>query len=142
MFTDIVGLYRLAITELRYGVFFVDFKYRKGMRSVEVINIEFMDLSDELMRQHLPMPNMAFFEAVTPLNENYNQIFKHWEIDILVTTRNFHMFQVNCFFDAAGKLVDHQIIRVFYRYGFYETSNYVKSFDGYFAVVQKVPFMY
>lgn len=34
MFTDIVGLYRLAITELRYGVFFVDFKFTKGMRSV------------------------------------------------------------------------------------------------------------
>lgn len=83
---------------------------------------------------------MAFFEAVTPLNEFYNSIFKHWEIDILITTRNFHMFQVNCMFDEAGKLVDHRIERVFYRYGFYETSNYVKSFDGYFAVVQKIPF--
>ena len=52
------------------------------------------------------------------------------------------MFQVNCFFDEAGKLVDHRIVQFFYRYGFYETTNYVKSFEGYFAVVQKVPRIY
>ena len=54
------------------------------------------------------------------------------------------MFQINCFFDQAGKLVrnDDDIVKFFYRYGFYETSNYVKAFDGYFAVVQKIPLIY
>lgn len=61
---------------------------------------------------------------------------------MIVTTRGFHLLQLNCFFDHAGKLVDHKISRVYYRYGFYETSNYVKSFDGYFAIVQKVPVLY
>ena len=39
MYTNITDLYRLAITELRNGVFFVDFRWKKGMRSVEIINI-------------------------------------------------------------------------------------------------------
>lgn len=100
-----------------------------------------MDLGEELTAQHLPMPNMAFFEAITVVQEYYNAAFKYWEIDFVVTTRNFHIFQVNTFFDKAGKLVDHRIEHVHYRYGFYETSNYVKSFDGYFVVVQKVPIL-
>jgi len=28
------------------------------------------------------------------------------------------------------------------RYGFYEVNNYIKSWDGYFAVVQKVPILW
>jgi hypothetical protein len=32
-------LYRLAITELRYGVFFVDFRWRRGMRELEITKI-------------------------------------------------------------------------------------------------------
>lgn len=90
------------------------------------------------------MPNMAFFEAISVINEFYNSAFRYWEIDFVITTRNFHMFQLNCFFDRAGKLVrnDDDIVKVFYRYGFYETSNYVKAFDGYIAVVQKVPYIY
>lgn len=46
VWTNVSDLYRLAITELRYGIFFVDFKWTKNMRSVEIINIEFVDLKE------------------------------------------------------------------------------------------------
>lgn len=49
------------------------------------------------------------------------------------------MFQVNCYFDRTGTLVDHKIVKFFHRYSYYETTNYIKSFDGYFAVAQKLP---
>ena len=50
-----------------------------------------MDLREELLKAHLPMPNMAFFEAVSVLKMFYNSGFKMWETDLIVTTRNFHM---------------------------------------------------
>ena len=101
-----------------------------------------MDLREELLKAHMPMPNMAFFEAVSVLNQFYNSGFKMWETDLIVTTRNFHMFEVKCHFDKTGTLLDHDITHVYYRYGFYETSNYIKTFDGYFAVTQKIPLIY
>ncbi len=85
------------------------------------------------------MPNVAYFEAVTAVTVFYDPMFKYWDVDLVVTTRNFHIFQVNCWFDKSGSLVDHKIAKVFYRYAYYETSNYIKTFDGYFAVVQKLP---
>lgn len=139
VFTNESEIYRLAITELRNGVFFVDFKWRRGMREIEVVKVEFLDLRQELFNDHLPMPNMAFFEAVTVATQYYDPMFKYWDVDLIVTTRNFHIFQVNCNFDRTGSLLYHKIAKIFYRYGYYETTNYIKTFDGYFAVVQKIP---
>lgn len=87
---------------------------------------------------------MAFFEATSVVKQTYISLFKHWEIDFVITTRNFHLLQINHFFDEAGKLIRNRdyIVRIFYRYGFYETMNYVKVFDGYIAVVQKLPSLY
>lgn len=85
---------------------------------------------------------MAFFESVTVSNMHYDSTFKYWEVELIVTTRNFHIFQVNCNFDQTGTLTEHKIAKVFYRYGYFETTNYIKSFDGYFVVVQKLPVMY
>lgn len=56
-----------------------------------------------------------------------------------MTTRNFHIFQVDINFDQTGTMLYHKISKVFYQYGFYQTSNYIKTFDGYFAVAQKLP---
>lgn len=47
-----------------------------------------------------------------------------------------------CTFDKTGTLLNPKITHVYYRYGFYETSNYIKAFDGYFAIVQKIPILY
>ena len=61
---------------------------------------------------------------------------------MIVTTRNFHIFEVLTNFDPTGSLQHPKINHVYYRYGFYETTNYLKVFDGYFAVVQKIPILY
>jgi hypothetical protein len=42
-------------------------------------------------------------------------------------------------FDKTGTIVDRKLLKMFYRYGFYETTNYVKSFDGYFVLMHKIP---
>lgn len=88
------------------------------------------------------MPNNAFFEAVTVSKYYYDPTFKYWDAEVIVTTRNFHIFQMDCTFDQTGTLLTHKISKVFYRYGYYETTNYIKTFDGYFAVVQKLPVTY
>ena len=67
----------------------------------------------------MPMPNMAFFEAVSVLKYLYDPTFKYWETDIIVTTRNFHMFELKCNFDKTGSLQTHVITHVYYRYGFF-----------------------
>ena len=52
------------------------------------------------------------------------------------------MFQFNFHFDKTGTILESTLGQVFYKYGFYETSNYIKQFDGYFAVVQTLPTIY
>ena len=39
VYTNLTGIYRLVITELQNGLFFVDFKWTKGRRSVEITKI-------------------------------------------------------------------------------------------------------
>jgi hypothetical protein len=103
--------------------------------------VTFFNLADELTNLHLPMPNMAFFTAVTVNKETYDPVFKYWNTEIIVATYNFHSFLVNFQIDRTGTVASHQISRVFYRYGFYENENYIKAFDGYFAIGQRLPTM-
>ena len=91
------------------------------------------------MKLHLPLPNLAFFTAVSVTHEYYDKQFNYWQTEVVVVTSNFHSFQVNLHIDQTGTVVSHNIARVFYRYGFYEAENYIKSFDGYFAVGQRLP---
>ena len=58
-----------------------------------------------------------------------------------MATSNFHSFQINLHIDKTGTIATHEIVKVFYRYGFYENENYIKAFDGYFAIGQKLPIM-
>jgi hypothetical protein len=62
-----------------------------------------------------------------------------YSLDIIVTTNKYHSFLLNLKFDKAGALLSFVIARVFYRYGVYETENYLKTLDRYFAIVQKAP---
>lgn len=41
--------------------------------------------------------------------------------------------------DKTGTVVSHDIVKIFYRYGFYQSENYIKTFDGYFAIGQRLP---
>lgn len=138
-FTNQTGVYRLIISELRNGLFVVDFKWTKGRKSVEILKVEFIDLAEELVKLHLPLPNMAFFTAVAINKEYFDATFNYWQTEVIVATSNFHSFLINLHIDKTGTVVSHEISRVFYRYGFYEAENYIKAFDGYFALGQRLP---
>lgn len=45
-FTNQTQLYRIILTEIRHGIFIVDFKWTRGRKSVEITKIEFLKLSD------------------------------------------------------------------------------------------------
>lgn len=60
----------------------------------------------------------------------------------MVTTQSFHTFQIDCHFDNSGALNSHKITKAYYNYGFYEAENYIKSFDGYFALAYVLPTIY
>lgn len=92
-------------------------------------------------RNHVPLPNAAFFTAIAINKEYYDTRFGYWQSEVIVVTSNFHTFQVNLHIDKTGTVVAHEIAKIFYRYGFYETNNYIKTFDGYFAVGQRLPTM-
>ena len=68
--------------------------------------------------------------------------FGYWEVDIVISMRNFHMLQFGLHISNNGQVLSNETKGVFMRYGFYETQNYIKSFDGYFAIVQKVPILW
>ena len=46
-------------------MFFVDFKWSKGRKSIEIMKVEFIDLNKLMIKENLHMPNDAFFEAIT-----------------------------------------------------------------------------
>jgi hypothetical protein len=49
---------------------------------------------------------------------------------------------VNCLFDQTGTLVEHKIVKIYSGYGFYQATNYIKAFDGYFAVLFRLPIFF
>ena len=92
IYTNITNTYRLVITEIFNGLFFVDFTWTKGRKSVEITSIEFYDMRSELNKLHLPLPNNAFFQAVTVHEMYHDPLFKYWEVNLIVTTKDFHIF--------------------------------------------------
>lgn len=106
-FTNISGTYRLVITELRNGLFVVDFRWTRGRKSVEILKVEFINLKEELVRIHMPLPNAAFFTAVAINKEYYDAKFGYWQTEVIVVTSNFHSFQVNLHIDKTGTIATH-----------------------------------
>lgn len=56
-----------------------------------------------------------------------------------MSIRNFHTVEVQVFIAADHKVLLAELVHVYYRYSFYESSNYIKSLDGYFALIYKLP---
>jgi len=56
-----------------------------------------------------------------------------------VTTRNFHTLKFDFHIDKTGTVLDSFLSKVFYRFGYYEVYNYIKAFDGYFALINDLP---
>jgi hypothetical protein len=140
-FTNLSNTYRLVITELRSGFFVVDFRWTRGRKSVEILKVEFIDMVEEMNRIHVPLPNAAFFTAIAINKNTYEANFSYWRTQVIVTTSNFHSFQVDMHIDRTGTVVSHEISKIYYRYGFYESQNYIKAFNGYFAIAQRLPTM-
>ena len=87
----------------------------------------------------MPLPNNAYFNAIAVTEEFYDSIWGYWQLDVVVAVMNYHSFEVNFHIDKTGSVLYHSITKVYYRYGFYQNQNYIKSFDGYFAIPQRLP---
>ena len=76
--TNDSSIYRLAITETKRGMFFVDFRFTKGRQSLEIIKVSFVDLNKVMAADNLHMPNLAFFWGLAITNEHYDMTYKFW----------------------------------------------------------------
>ena len=119
----------------------LDFKWVRGRKSVEIIKVEFINLKEELIKINYPLPNMAHFTAIAITKEHYNDVYGYWQTELVIVTSNFHNFELTLHIDKASAVVIHEITKIYYRYGFYESENYIKAFDGYFATAQRLPTM-
>ena len=68
VFTNDSSIYRLAITETKHGLFFVDFRFTRGRQSIEIIKVQFIDLNKIMTVDNLHMPNLAFFWGLAITN--------------------------------------------------------------------------
>lgn len=57
----------------------------------------------------------------------------------MITTGHFHTLQFNFHIDKSGHVLEADLTKIYYRYGYYEIPNYIKSFDGYFAIIHNLP---
>lgn len=84
------------------------------------------------------MPVDATFLAVSHTGFKYNPVFEME--NILVTTNGFHNFEITIIYDQKGHIISQILHRVYYRYGYYTTTNYVKTTDlGYMAISYLIP---
>lgn len=71
------------------------------------------------------MPIDAQFLAVTLSSKQHND---YLEVEnIIVTTDKYHNFEITLVYDDNAQILACHIHRVFYRYGWYEAANLVKS---------------
>jgi len=140
--TNSTELYRLFITELDHGLFVIDFNWLPGYDEVNTLHISFINLREMMLNESLPLPNSATFQAVTVIAESYDAKNQNWLLDLIVSIRNFHNVHLQVFVGPDHKVLHSEIKHIYYRYSFYESTNYLKSFDGYFATVQRIPTAY
>jgi len=62
--------------------------------------------------------------------------------NILIVTKGYHNLEVSISYDKQDKVTAAVLHRVYYRYGFYETYNEVKTISGYVAIGYTLPSSY
>ena len=62
--------------------------------------------------------------------------------NVLVTTYGFHNFEVTIIYDDDSHVISTVLHRVYYRYAFYNTINYVRAADEYVAIGYLIPPIY
>lgn len=93
-----------------------------------------------LQKSGLHMPSDATFQGITFVGLEFNP---HVEMErILITTKGYHQFEVTIAYDESDHISSTILHRVYYRYGFYNAYNYVKSISGYIAVGYTLPNIY
>lgn len=132
-------MFRLLVTEVRYGLFLVDFKWANGRDELTIVKTNFINIKELLGNISYPLPNDAHFAAVSVLNEVYNGPSEYWLLDVVVSIRGFHSVELNILVDKSGTVLESRITKLYQRYAYYQSTNYLKAFDGYFSVVQMLP---
>ena len=137
MYDGYDNTYRLYVTEITSGLFVLDFAHKFGSRELEIITMNYVDLNKILQANGFHMPNDAIFLTVTHTSFIYNQYLEME--NILVTTTNFHSFEFTLIYDSNGHIISTILHRVYYRYGYYTTRNYVRAGNGYMAISYIIP---
>lgn len=124
--------YRLFVTEVKGGLFIASFDWLKGYPEISMRSVDYLDLGEILNSNGLYLPNDASYSAVTHLRVVQSQ---HFEIDsVVVVCSNYHTFEFNLLYQSDGRLQNAFLNKVYYRYGFYRTYNFVKAWNGFLAV--------
>ena len=117
--------YRLYVTEMNNGLFVIDFNHTFVHNEIQVLATNYIDLNEVLEKNNFHMPLDAHFLAVTFLSVEDNP---HLEVEsILVTTNKYHNFEFQIVYDDNAQVLACHLHRVYYRYGWYEAANIVKS---------------
>jgi hypothetical protein len=121
------------------GLFTVHFSYVPGSKEINIKQTSFLDLNALLARYNYSMPASSLFLGVRIVDFYYDRHFDYEEVQLLVTTSNFHSFVLNISYDSHGVQIDARLTAVLLKYGYYNTNNYVKSIDGLVALGLVLP---
>lgn len=138
-FTEQTDTYRLLVTELDSGLFTVHFTYHRGSKEISVRQTSFLDVNRLLAKHNYSMPFNSHFAAVRVVGFEYDAFWDYEEVQVLVTTNNFHSFVLNITYDSHGVQIEAALTRVLLKYGYYNTNNYVKALDGLVALGLTLP---
>lgn len=138
MYDTLDDSYRLYVSEVSNGFFVLDFKYAPGSREIQVLTSNYIDMNKLLKENNLHMPKDAYFLALALVGWKYNPGFEMESI--VLTTNGFHDFEITLAYDDDGRILSKILHRVYYRYAYYESNNYVRASGGYLAKSYIAPY--
>lgn len=60
----------------------------------------------------------------------------------MVTAKNYHNIEILLVYDDNGNVLSSIVHRIYYRYGYYNSVNNVKTASGYMAISYVIPYIY
>jgi hypothetical protein len=97
-------------------------------------------MNELLQKNNLHMPSDATFQAITFTGIDFNPQIEMERI--IITTKGYHNFEVTIAYDESDQILSTILHRVYYRYGFYNAYNDVKSISGFVAIGYSLPNIY
>lgn len=136
--SGVTDAYRLYITEIRHGIFVLDFiKAHISDPEITILTTSFIDLKALLEKNNFHMPDDAIFLAVTYVKSVPTPQFD--SENILVTTRGYHNFEITVAYDDKGYVISALLHRVYHRYTFYDAVNEVQARTGFILMGYVLP---